>query len=135
MGALADLPWVNASLVTGLSMILSGLSVVLYPVCQTYLQVMVASVFFGMSFAATVSLSSIVLVELFGLDALTTSMGLLVLVKGLSMSIGGPMAGSIYDHMQSYDWCFYLAGCLFSCAGIVFLLALLALKKIAVVKS
>ena len=39
VGALADLPWVNSSVVSGLAMIVSGLSVSLMPNCQTYVQV------------------------------------------------------------------------------------------------
>ena len=54
---------------------------------------MVASAFFGMSFAAVISLASIVLVDMFGLDSLTASIGLLVLVKGVAMSVGGPVTG------------------------------------------
>ena len=44
-------------------------------------KVMVASALFGMSFAAVISLASIVLVDMFGLESLTASIGLLVLVK------------------------------------------------------
>ena len=39
VGALADLPWVNSSVVSGLAMIVSGLSVSLMPNCHTYVQV------------------------------------------------------------------------------------------------
>jgi len=130
VGALADLPWVNSSVVSGLAMIVSGLSVSLMPNCQTYVQVMVASAFFGMSFAAVISLASIVLVDMFGLDSLTASIGLLVLVKGVAMSVGGPVTGSIYDALQSYDWCFYFAGVSSGAAGLLFLISLLAMRKI-----
>ena len=59
---------------------------------------MVASAFFGMSFAAVISLASIVLVDMFGLDSLTASIGLLVLVKGVAMSVGGPVTGKISSY-------------------------------------
>ena len=162
---------------------------------------MVASAFFGMSFAAVISLASIVLVDMFGLDSLTASIGLLVLVKGVAMSVGGPVTGktssckilgffkgkisdffygtkknsgvhtqpdhdrtcyylqvkswlfifnyvqnpalsilfnhrirqfpgSIYDALQSYDWCFYFAGVSSGAAGLLFLISLLAMRKI-----
>ena len=128
VGAFVDLPWVSASLVTGVSMLGSGLAVLMYPLCQNYGQVILTSVCFGLAVSGVVSLPSIVLVEIFGLDSLTSSMGLLVLVKGLSMSVGGPLAGSIYDQLQSYDWCFYMAGCLFGMSGLLFLCLFAASK-------
>ena len=128
VGAFVDLPWVSASLATGVSMLGSGLSVLMYPLCQNYGQVILTSVCFGLAVSGVVSLPSIVLVEIFVLDSLTSSMGLLVLVKGLSMSVGGPMAGSIYDRLQSYDWCFYMAGCLFGMSGLLFLCLFAATK-------
>ena len=90
VGAFADLPWVNSSVVTGCAMMISGLSVSLLPTCQTYVQVMVASALFGMSFAAVISLASIVLVDNFGLESLTASIGLLTLLK----------AGLFFQHLK-----------------------------------
>ena len=91
---------------------------------------MVAAALFGMSFAAVISLASIVLVDMFGLESLTASIGLLVLVKGVAMSVGGPLAGSIYDSLGTYDWCFYFAGIASASAGIIFISALVIMKNI-----
>ena len=38
--------------------------------------------------------------------------------------------GSIYDALQSYDWCFYFAGVSSGAAGLLFLISLLAMRKI-----
>merc|ERR1719187_1673717 len=111
-------------------MLVCGGAMTVLPTCQTYIQVMVASSLFGMSFAAVISLASIVLVDMFGLDSLTASIGLLVLVKGVAMSVGGPVAGSIYDALGTYDWCFYFAGIASASAGIIFIAALIIMKKV-----
>ena len=36
---------------------------------------------------------------MFGLESLTASIGLLVLVKGVAMSVEGPLAGRVYDNL------------------------------------
>ena len=60
--------------------------------------------------AAYISLTSIVLVDLLGLDNLTSAFGLLVLYRGVSSMVGPPVAGAVYDATQSYDISFYMAG-------------------------
>ena len=60
---------------------------------------MVASALFGMSFAAVISLASIVLVDMFGLESLTASIGLLVLVKAIHDE-------NIFQHLITYSLSF-----------------------------
>ena len=50
--------------------------------------------------------------------------------QGVAMSVGGPLAGSIYDNLGSYDWCFYFAGGSSALAGAFFLLSLIIVKRI-----
>ena len=50
------------------------------------------------------------LVDLLGLDNLTSAFGLLVLFRGVTSIIGPPMAGAVFDATQSYDISFYMAG-------------------------
>ena len=65
---------------------------------------------FGFFVAAYISLTSIVLVELLGLDNLTSAFGLLVLFRGIFCMVGPPVAGSVFDQTQRYDISFYMAG-------------------------
>ncbi len=46
--------------------------------------------------AAFVSLRSILMVELIGLDKLTNAFGLVTMCQGLSAFIGAPIAGLVY---------------------------------------
>ncbi len=48
----------------------------------------------GLSVSSFISLTSIVLVDLLGLDALTSSFGLLVSFRGVSAVLGPPLAGA-----------------------------------------
>ena len=109
-GWFSDFKWVNSLMVNNLAILLSGVCVMIFPLAQTYTALVVMALFYGFFVATFVSLTSIVLVDLLGLDNLTSAFGLLVLFRGLASMIGTPVAGALYDQSQSYDTPFYLAG-------------------------
>ena len=74
-------------------------------------------------------LKTIVLVELLGLDSLTSAFSLLSLFEGIAGIIGTPIAGAIYDSAGSYDIPFYVAGAFFILAGFLSLAAQLLHRK------
>ena len=110
VGWFSDFSWVNSLFVTNVAILLSGVSVLSMPFCTTYTAFIVVALLFGLFVAAYISLTSIVLVDLLGLDNLTSAFGLLVLFRGVSSMVGPPVAGSVYDATQSYDAAFYMAG-------------------------
>ena len=110
VGWFSDFSWVNSLFVTNVAILLSGVSVLCMPFCVSYTSFVVVALMFGLYVAAYISLSSIVLVDLLGLDSLTSAFGLLVLFRGISSMIGPPVAGSVFDATQSYDVAFYMAG-------------------------
>nr|XP_042912381.1 uncharacterized protein LOC107450698 [Parasteatoda tepidariorum] len=67
--------------------------------------------------AAYISLTSIILVDMVGLDRLTNSFGLLSLFRGAASILGPPLAGSFYDWTGSYEIPFFIAGGLLILAG------------------
>eukprot|EP00095_Tigriopus_kingsejongensis_P002022 snap_masked-scaffold1627_size33010-processed-gene-0.3 protein:Tk02022 transcript:snap_masked-scaffold1627_size33010-processed-gene-0.3-mRNA-1 annotation:"monocarboxylate transporter" len=109
-GWLSDFSWVNPFVVTNVAVLCSGISVFLLPLCEGYISYSAIALLFGLFTAAYVSLTSIVLVQLLGLDKLTSAFGLLVLFRGVASIVGPPIAGSIYDATQSYDISFYMGG-------------------------
>ena len=64
---------------------------------------------FGLTIAAYIALTSIVLVDFCGIDNLTSAFGLLTVFRGVSSIIGPPLAGAMYEWSRSYDISFYLA--------------------------
>lgn len=120
-GYFADFPQVNALLVNNLCLVLAAVSVAFTPFCHTYMAYTIVSVLFAIAVSGYISLSSIILVELLGLDKLTNAFGLLILFRGTAALVGSPLAGGLYDATQSYDVPFYVAGALFAVsAGISF---------------
>jgi len=50
---------------------------------------------FGFTIGAYVGLTSVIVVDLFGLDKLTNAFGLLLLFQGIASFLGAPLAGKI----------------------------------------
>ena len=93
-----------------LAIFLSGVCTMILPLCTTYGTFVAVALAFGFFVAAYISLTSIVLVELLGIDNLTSAFGLLVLFRGVFCMVGPPVAGSVFDQTQRYDISFYMAG-------------------------
>lgn len=60
--------------------------------------------------AGYISLTSIILVDLLGLEKLTNAFGLLILFRGAAAIVGTPIAGAIYEATQGYSVPFFTAG-------------------------
>jgi MFS-type transporter involved in bile tolerance (Atg22 family) len=69
------------------------------------------------------SLTSIILVDLLGLDKLTNAFGLLIMFRGAAAIFGAPMIGLIYDSTKSYTISFAAAGALFAVSAVCSFLA------------
>jgi len=77
---------------------------------------------------AYVGLTSVVLVDLLGLDKLTNAFGLLLMFQGIASVIGPPFTGALYDALGNYDAGFYFAGTMIFISGAM-LFAIPALQK------
>ncbi|KAL8616120.1 hypothetical protein ACOMHN_066607 [Nucella lapillus] len=111
-GWLADLRRINSLVITYVSIFICGLSTALFPFCTTYGLLCAAASLFGLSVAAFISLTSILICDLLGLEKLTNGFGLLSLFRGLAAMTGPPLAGFVKEQSDSYKVSFYLAGAL-----------------------
>ncbi|XP_064650892.1 monocarboxylate transporter 12-like isoform X2 [Lineus longissimus] len=118
-GWLADRPWADALIINNTALLIGGICTMLVPFCFNYTLLAVYSVVFGMCIAAFVSLRSIIMVELMGLQRLTNAFGLVTMCQGLSSFIGAPIAGSLFDTTGDYDISFYFAGATLALAGLI----------------
>ena len=60
---------------------------------------------FGITSGAYVGLTSVVLVDLLGLDKLTNAFGLLLLFQGIASVIGPPIIGTKYRYFDYNQQC------------------------------
>lgn len=71
------------------------------------------SVVFGMSYAANGgSLLPSILIDIAGVETLGMTYGIVLMCLSLGQLTGAPIAGIMYEHLQSYDAAFILAGSL-----------------------
>ncbi|XP_001607269.2 monocarboxylate transporter 12-B isoform X3 [Nasonia vitripennis] len=109
-GYVADFPQVDSLLLNNICLIIATLAVTVTPFCSTMLHYVIMSTFFGVAISGYISLTSIILVDLLGLDKLTNAFGLLILFRGIAAIGGPPIAGNLYDLTLNYDITFYMAG-------------------------
>lgn len=118
-GWVTDLPQVKAIYINNGSLLIAGGTTIALPFMTIYGVQVAYSLIFGLAIACFVSLRSIVLVELLGLEKLTNSFGLTLLFQGSASLVGAPLAGWLYDQTGTYDSSFYMAGVLIAISGII----------------
>jgi len=120
-GWVSDQSWADCLLIHNVALVAAGVSTCLVPFMTQYWMLMVFCAVFGTGIACFISLRSIVLVELLGIENLTNSFGLLLLFQGIASLMGSPIAGMIFDYTQSYTASFMTSGALIAIAGIMVL--------------
>ncbi|XP_068617386.1 monocarboxylate transporter 14 isoform X2 [Battus philenor] len=115
-GAVADLPRVDSLLLNNICLVIATISVALTPFCYSYGTYVAVAIAFGIAISGYISLTSIILVDLLGLDKLTNAFGLLILFRGAAAIVGSPLAGAVYDATKNYDASFYMAAAFFLAA-------------------
>ncbi|XP_041373530.1 monocarboxylate transporter 14-like [Gigantopelta aegis] len=109
-GFLADLRKVDSLVINNIAMVILGVGTMLAPLCDTYALFCVFAAVFGLCVAAYISLTSIILCDLLGLENLTNAFGLLTLARGISSAAGPPIAGAVFEISQNYNISFYMGG-------------------------
>lgn len=122
-GYVADFPRVDSLFLNNICLVVSTIAVALTPACASYGAYVAMCIFFGAAISGYISLTSIILVDLLGLDKLTNAFGLLILFRGAAAIVGSPLAGAVYDSTSSYDIPFYMAAAFFGIATITSFMA------------
>lgn len=130
LGYISDKPWVNRLLAYNVCLTIAGISTALAMVCWEFWGLAMYATAFGFNIGAYVGLTSVVLVDLLGIEKLTNAFGLLLLFQGIASLIGPPFAGWLYDSLQSYAPGFYVAGGTISLSGLIlFFIPMLERRK------
>ncbi|CAB4063538.1 SLC16A14 [Lepeophtheirus salmonis] len=119
LGYVSDKPWLNTLYLYNTCLAICGLCLGLSNFCVTYTTQAIYCAVFGVTSGAYVGLTSVVLVELIGLDQLTHGFGLLLLFQGIASVIGPPIIGGLKDWLGTYDVGFYLAGFIIFVSGVM----------------
>ncbi|GFQ74861.1 monocarboxylate transporter 14 [Trichonephila clavata] len=119
LGYLSDRTFINRLWLYNGSLTLCGLATAFSSFCLSYDLMATYAVVFGATSGAYVSLTSVILVDLLGLDKLTNAFGLLLLFEGVACLIGPPITGWLYDFTGSYDPGFYASGIMIAISGLM----------------
>ncbi|XP_055839349.1 uncharacterized protein LOC129907258 [Episyrphus balteatus] len=120
LGFIGDRPWLNVNICYAVCMVLCGLSVALIPIfVESYITLVGLCMLFGLTFASSFSFTPSILVSLVDLDDFTCAYGLVLLVQGLGIIVGPPLAGFIYEVTLRWDDSFYAAGFFIALSGVL----------------
>ncbi|KAH8360753.1 hypothetical protein KR084_006941 [Drosophila pseudotakahashii] len=119
LGYISDKPWVNRLLVYNVCLTACGICTAMVPLCHDFQSLAFYCIAFGFTIGAYVGLTSVILVDLLGLDKLTNAFGLLLLFQGIASFIGPPIGGWMYDLTDSYAPAFLMAGLMIAISGVV----------------
>ncbi|KAI9553951.1 hypothetical protein GHT06_019222 [Daphnia sinensis] len=119
LGYISDKPWLNRLWLYNGALTICGLATAFSAFCDDYVTLIVYCATFGFTIGAYVGLTSVILVDLLGLEKLTNAFGLLLLFQGIASLVGPPIAGRLKDNLGSYDAGFYLAGSMIAASGLM----------------
>jgi len=127
-GWIADFPGVNPIVVTVIALTIGGLSAISfcllgYLSTHIYIFLIVSCGLFGFFLSAVPVVTSAMLVDVLGIEMLTTSFGALNLVRGISVFLGPPISGFVLDKTGDFNAPFYISGVLLMMAAAFHLVA------------
>jgi len=96
-GAVTDHPRVDALFVTTLALFFGAICPALMTFCYNFWSYCLVCILFGVSLSAWPAVTSSMLVELLGLELLTSAFGVLTCIRGLSAFLGPPLGGFVID--------------------------------------
>merc|ERR1712115_545436 len=87
--------------------------------CDQYVGQLLYATLYGVTSAAYVLLTTLVLADLLGADKFTNSFGLLLLFQGVATFFGPPIVGFMFDQYNSYNPGFILMGVMIALSGLM----------------
>ncbi|XP_060554760.1 monocarboxylate transporter 13-like [Ruditapes philippinarum] len=119
LGYVSDRPCMNRFLLYKVAFVLAGVSTALVPVLKSYTALIIFATLYGSSTAVMLSQTSVVLVDIVGLDKISDAMGLNSMFCGIGALIGPPLLGLLYDKTGSYASPFIVAGLTMATGGVL----------------
>ncbi|KAL3847026.1 hypothetical protein ACJMK2_017962 [Sinanodonta woodiana] len=121
-GFLSDLPNVNRLYLYSASLLICGVASTLVPLCGSFPLLMAYACIFGLFSGVTLTLISVLLVDLVGIDLLSEAFGIISLVEGVTSLAGPPLAGWLFDRTGNYTISFIMTGISIAVSGLTLLI-------------
>lgn len=117
LGSLADLKSVNRLYLYSTVLTIAGLATMIEPFLLNFTGLFIYAIVFGFTSGGYVTITSILLVDLMGLDKLTNAFGILLVFQGVATAIGAPTMGFMYDALGTYHYPFLFTGAMIAISG------------------
>ncbi|CAM4782947.1 unnamed protein product [Rotaria magnacalcarata] len=125
IGFLADRSWINRLTLYNTTLIIAGISTMFAPFCNSSVAThMIYASLFGFFSGGYVGLTSIIIVDLVGVDKLSDAFGVLLLFQGIAVAIGTP----VVEFDRPYLWPYLIFGGSILLSGLI-LFAIPILKR------
>ncbi|XP_012275951.1 monocarboxylate transporter 10 isoform X2 [Orussus abietinus] len=109
-GYIADLPKVNRIFLQQISFLSIGVLTILLPATSSFKVLLVICLCMGLFDGCFISLLGPIAFDVCGHKDATQAIGFLLGMCSIPLTVGPPIAGSLYDHLGSYSLPFILAG-------------------------
>jgi predicted MFS family arabinose efflux permease len=122
MGYIGDRPAVDRVLFYIAMTFTAGAATLFVPLLSSYGTLAIYSAVYGFFISANFALTTIIVVELLGMDQLTNAYGFVSLAEGLANLVGLPLAGWLTDSVGgSYNPSFFASGAIICCSALMLL--------------
>ncbi|CAF1191842.1 unnamed protein product [Rotaria sp. Silwood1] len=133
IGYLADRSWVNRLTLYNTGLIITGIATMFAPFCNSFVHThMTYAGIFGFFSGGNVGLTSIIIVDLVGVDKLSDAFGVLLLFQGTAVVLGTPIVGTMRDAFSDFNrpylWPYLISGGSILIGGLI-LFAIPVLKR------
>lgn len=103
VGLIGDLTIIERYKIIGAACICCGLNILIFNFATVFWWCAIHTTLYGFFGGAYVALTSIVLIDMVGLDIMPKALGVILLIQGFGAAIGQPIEGSIRDFAGSYS--------------------------------
>ena len=111
IGYVGDKMYVSSLFLYSVLTAFAGISTAFVPLLSTYWQLCIYGALYGLFISGTYALTTIVLVDMFGIERLTNSYGMVLLGQGIVGLIGPPIAGIDWQFRSSFDQLVFVHFC------------------------
>ncbi|CAF1578289.1 unnamed protein product [Adineta steineri] len=124
IGILGDRKWINRLYLYNIALVIAGASVLFAPFCNDHIGTHIAyAAFFGFFSGGYVGLTSIIVVDLVGVDKLSSAFGVILLIQGVAVALGTPIVGEMRDKLEGtarpYLWPYLIFGGFILISGVI----------------
>ena len=114
-----DLPQINSLLLCNIGRILIGICTFVFALCSDMVMFSINTACYGLLIGIYYNTYAPLLADLFGLESLTSTFGLMSFFNGVAATVGAPIAGWLFELSGSYAVPLYVTGSVFCLSAMV----------------